>query len=308
MESSSHNSVWLLDQDINQSDLSCMPVGREARPTVDSMISVALTDNDNLLLDHEEPLQALPTHNEEARPQIDSVPPLQEKDMAKPGRKTKHKYTDSHASLQEPDMAALLARLEMENNAIAKDPKSGIAAVGAHSGPASQFQYRVRDTVCSSLSLINIPEEALGMSLGDFWAMVTKDYFEALQVLPTMTPLMIHKGVPPFLRSVVWVGVAGARDPALQVEFDSLVQRLIHERPQNESIVNKDVARCFPQHDMFKDAEGDGQQMLGLILKAYSLYDAEIGYCQGMGFIVGILLMNMAPKDVFCVFVKYVHV
>ena len=113
-------------------------------------------------------------------------------------------------------MAALLARLEMENNAIAKDPKAGIAAIGGHTGPGSQFEYRVRDTVSSSLSMIRIPEEALGMSLGDFWALVTRDYTQALRVLPNMTPLMIHKGVPNFLRSVVWVGMAGARDAALR--------------------------------------------------------------------------------------------
>lgn len=208
------------------------------------------------------------------------------------------------SSLQEPDMAALLARLELENNAIAKDPKAGIATVGAHTGPGSAFEYHVRNTVCSSLSLVAIPEEALGMSLGDFWAMVTKDYAEALQLLPTMTPLMIHKGVPDFLRSAVWVGIAGAWDPALQVEFDSLTQRLPYERPQNEVIINKDLSRCFPQHEMFKDPEGEGQKMLGVVLKAYSLYDTEIGYCQGMAFVAGVLLMNMPVKDAFCVFVK----
>jgi len=201
-------------------------------------------------------------------------------------------------------MAALLARLEIENNAIAKDPKAGIATVGAHTGPGSAFEYHVRDTVCSSLSLVTIPEEALGMSLGDFWAMVTKNYAEALELLPTMTPLMIHKGVPDFLRSAVWVGIAGAWDAALQVEFDSLIDRLQYEVPQNEVIINKDLSRCFPQHEMFKDAEGEGQKMLGMVLKAYSLYDTEIGYCQGMAFVAGVLLMNMPVKDSFCVFVK----
>ncbi|KAG9643386.1 RabGAP/TBC, partial [Aureobasidium melanogenum] len=32
--------------------------------------------------------------------------------------------------------------------------------------------------------------------------------------------------------------------------------------------------------------------------------DSEIGYCQGMGFIVGILLMKMDARDAFCVFVR----
>ena len=234
--------------------------------------------------------------------------PILESPTKRPARAASRKahHVRGKSSLQEPDMAALLARLEMENNAIAKDPKSGIATVGSHTGPGSAFEYRVRDTVCSSLSLVTIPEDALGMSLGDFWALVTRDYGEALRLMPTMTPLMIHKGIPDFLRSAVWVGVAGAWDAALQVEFDSLVERLLHEQPQNETIINKDLSRCFPHHDLFKDAEGEGQKMLGTVLKAYSLYDTEIGYCQGMAFVAGVLLMNMPVKDAFCVFVRYV--
>lgn len=142
------------------------------------------------------------------------------------------------------------------------------------------------------------------MSLGDFWALVTKDYAEALRLLPTMTPLMIHKGIPDFLRSAVWVGMAGAWDASLQVEFDSLCDRLRHEKPQNEHIINKDLARCFPHHEFFREADGQGQQMLGTLLKCYSLYDSEIGYCQGMAFVAGALLLNMPLKDAFCVFVK----
>jgi len=219
-------------------------------------------------------------------------------------RQTKSRHVRAKSSLQEPDMAALLARLELENQTIAKDPKSGIAAVGGHTGPGAAFEYRVRDTVCSSLSLVSIPEDALGMSRGEFWALVTRDFSAALSQLPTMTPLMIHKGVPDFLRSAVWVGVAGARDASLQAEYDSLCERLKVETPQNENIIVKDLARCFPQHDLFRDVDGQGQEMLGVVLRCYSLYDAEIGYCQGMSFLAGVLLMNMPVKDAFCVFVK----
>ncbi|PNS14904.1 hypothetical protein CAC42_2133 [Sphaceloma murrayae] len=231
---------------------------------------------------------------------VPQLPPPKPKEH----RQSRTHHVRAKSSLQEPDMAALLARLEMENQAIAKDPKSGIAAVGAHTGPGASFEYRVRDTVCSSLSLVTIPEEALGMSLGDFWALVTRDYQQALRTLPTMTPLMIHKGVPEFLRSAVWAGVAGAWDASLQVEFDSLCERLLHEKPTNEHIINKDLARCFPHHDFFREADGEGQKALGTVLKCYSLYDSEIGYCQGMAFIAGALLLNMPTKDAFCVFVK----
>ncbi|KAH0096396.1 RabGAP/TBC, partial [Aureobasidium melanogenum] len=195
-------------------------------------------------------------------------------------------------------MAALLARLEMENNALATDPKAGITTVTGSS------HDRNASIGGASLLSLHIPKEALGMSLGDFWAFVTRDYEEALSSMPTMTPIMIHRGVPDFLRPVVWVGIAGARQERLYSEFERLLAQIESVPPTSDTIIDKDVGRCFPNHPLFAQAGGEGQTMLGQVLKCYNLYDSEIGYCQGMGFIVGILLMKMDARDAFCVFVR----
>ncbi|KAJ3261954.1 hypothetical protein HK103_003797, partial [Boothiomyces macroporosus] len=52
-------------------------------------------------------------------------------------------------------------------------------------------------------------------------------------------------------------------------------------------------------HVMFSDANGEGQKNLRDILRAYALYNPTLGYCQGMGMIVGLLLMRMNPEDSF---------
>ena len=39
-------------------------------------------------------------------------------------------------------------------------------------------------------------------------------------------------------------------------------------------------------------------------MKAYSLHDREVGYCQGSAFIVGLLLMQMPEEEAFAVLVK----
>lgn len=44
--------------------------------------------------------------------------------------------------------------------------------------------------------------------------------------------------------------------------------------------------------------------MLGQVLKCFSLYDEKIGYCQGLGFVVGPLLMHMEPAAAFAVLVR----
>jgi hypothetical protein len=65
--------------------------------------------------------------------------------------------------------------------------------------------------------------------------------------------------------------------------------------------LSRDLSRTFPGHDYFKDRSSPGQVGLFNILKAYSLYDQETGYCQGIAFIVGPLLLNMPEEQTFCV-------
>ena len=136
----------------------------------------------------------------------------------------------------------------------------------------------------------------------DLWAALVQDYRNTAQRLPTLTSNKIRSGIPAPLRGVVWVSMAGARDIAIEEQFD----KLSNESSPYETIINKDIGRSFPGVDMFRDPEGDGQKMLARVLKCYSLYDKEIGYCQGLGFLVGPLLMNMGDKQAFCVLVRYV--
>jgi len=57
---------------------------------------------------------------------------------------------------------------------------------------------------------------------------------------------------------------------------------------------------------MFREKDGEGQKMLGRVLKAFSLYDEKIGYCQGLGFVIGPLLMYMSEPEAFAILVKCV--
>ena len=135
----------------------------------------------------------------------------------------------------------------------------------------------------------------------EFWAALVNDYPQTAQRLPTLTSSKIRNGIPPPLRGVVWMSIAGSRDKLLEEEYD----RLCGESSPYENLIGKDIGRSFPGVEMFRDPLGDGQQMLGRVLKCFSLYDHQIGYCQGLGFVVGPLLMHMADKEAFCVLVRY---
>lgn len=97
--------------------------------------------------------------------------------------------------------------------------------------------------------------------------------------------------------------MSGARDEHLEDQFD----KLSGEPSPYETLIGKDQGRSFPGVEMFKEADGEGQRKLGRVLKCFSLYDQAIGYCQGMGFLVGPLLMHMDEKEAFCVLVRYAH-
>jgi hypothetical protein len=206
--------------------------------------------------------------------------------------------------------ALLLARLEQENNLLATNPKSGLVKVkiaektiarGKSRPPSIQHLKRlVNGPTPPALrySMIQAPP----MTDLEFYAALVQDYTRTAQCLPTLLSKKIRSGVPPPLRGVVWQSMSGARDRVLEDQFD----RLCGESSPYEGIIGKDLGRSFPGVDMFREPDGDGQRMLGRVLKCFSLYDHKIGYCQGLGFLVGPLLMHMGDKQAFCVLVRYV--
>merc|ERR1719367_2619383 len=66
-----------------------------------------------------------------------------------------------------------------------------------------------------------------------------------------------------------------------------------------EGDIVRDINRTFPKHVLYRDKHGLGQVQLLNVLRAYSVFNAEVGYCQGMGFICGVLLMYMCEDDAF---------
>ncbi|KAJ1826800.1 hypothetical protein LPJ70_007653, partial [Coemansia sp. RSA 2708] len=99
---------------------------------------------------------------------------------------------------------------------------------------------------------------------------------------------------------MVWQTLTRARSTYLQTVYTQLVQ----EYSPHERVIRRDLTRTFPKVPVFKSEGGEAQQRLFRILKAYSLYDAEVGYCQGLGFIIGPLIMNMGECAAFCVLVR----
>ncbi|KAJ9641019.1 hypothetical protein H2199_005687 [Coniosporium tulheliwenetii] len=198
--------------------------------------------------------------------------------------------------ISDESMALLLARLEQENNALATDPKSGLKtrARGQSRPPSIQQLKKLVQGPSSRFSQLPAPP----MTELEFWAALVRDYPQTAQRLPTLTANKIRGGIPAPLRGVTWVSLAQARNKLIESQYDSLCG----EPSPYENIIGKDLGRTFPGVEMFREREG--QEMLGRVLKCFSLYDQKIGYCQGLGFLVGPLLMQMGDKEAFCVLVR----
>lgn len=65
--------------------------------------------------------------------------------------------------------------------------------------------------------------------------------------------------------------------------------------------IERDVSRTFPSHLLFSGTLDDavGQQQLRRVLAAYAAVDGEVGYCQGMAFVAGVLLLAMPETVAF---------
>lgn len=198
--------------------------------------------------------------------------------------------------------ALLLARLETANAALTADPKAAAPKTRPRRSTRPPSMHHLKKLVdgpqpeALRYSMLPAPQ----MTELEFWGAVVQDYHQTVQRLPTLTSNKIRGGVPPPLRGVVWPSIANARDAHLHAEF----QRLANEPSPYDGIIGKDVGRSFPNVDMFREAGGEGQRMLGRVLKAFSLHDEAIGYCQGLGFVAGPLLMHMSEPEAFCILVR----
>eukprot|EP00884_Botryococcus_braunii_P004172 jgi/Botrbrau1/13756/Bobra.0056s0013.2 len=78
--------------------------------------------------------------------------------------------------------------------------------------------------------------------------------------------------------------------------YNTLLQISIGQEDVDE-VISRDIHRTFPEHPQFGFQQG--QQALFRVLKAYSLHDLEVGYCQGMAFVAGVLLMYLPEEPAF---------
>ncbi|XP_072423556.1 TBC1 domain family member 1 isoform X3 [Chiloscyllium punctatum] len=112
------------------------------------------------------------------------------------------------------------------------------------------------------------------------------------------------QGVPRQHRGEIWKLLAEQhqlryRLPIKQQPKDTPYEELLKQLTSHQHAILIDLGRTFPTHPYFATPLGAGQLSLYNLLKAYSLLDQEVGYCQGLSFVAGILLLHMSEEDAF---------
>lgn len=190
-----------------------------------------------------------------------------------------------------PDELELLAKLEEQNRLLEADSKSMRSMNGSRRNSGSSL---VSSSSASS-NLSHLEEDTWIL-----WGRIVNEWEEWRKKKEKLLKELIRKGIPHHFRAIVWQLLCSATDMPVKNQYSELLKM----SSPCEKLIRRDIARTYPEHEFFKGQDSLGQEVLFNVMKAYSLVDREVGYCQGSAFIVGLLLMQMPEEEAFCVFVR----
>ncbi|SMN21558.1 similar to Saccharomyces cerevisiae YPL249C GYP5 GTPase-activating protein (GAP) for yeast Rab family members [Maudiozyma saulgeensis] len=127
----------------------------------------------------------------------------------------------------------------------------------------------------------DIEDKELSKIDWDFWTSVVNDFSTVANKESFKLEAEITKGVPRQIRGIIWQLIANSKSK----EFEDIFLTLQGTESPHESSIKRDLKRTnfVPQEKV---------DTLFNLLKVYSVYDPDVGYTQGMGFITTPLLLN----------------
>ncbi|OMJ07076.1 GTPase-activating protein GYP5 [Smittium culicis] len=185
-----------------------------------------------------------------------------------------------------PSVAFILSQIKEKNNDLLNDPKATLF----EKEELGRQLLKSKNSMKKNGRADEIDWE--------FWGNLISNFEQVAKNNSDKLSKQIHRGVPQEIRGTVWQLLSSSsRDPISLSKYRELISS---PSPHDKQIV-RDLVRTFPDHSFFKK-DGSGQSSLFNILHSYSIYDPGLGYCQGLAFIAGPLLLNMPEEEAFCVF------
>lgn len=126
----------------------------------------------------------------------------------------------------------------------------------------------------------------------DFWTRVVNNYELVIKNDSNELNENIMKGIPKEFRGIIWQLISKSKN----FHLEEFYLQLKGETSIHEKSIKRDLTRTsfFTNVDQIKKTDE-----LFNVIKAYSLFDPDVGYTQGMIFIVVPLIMNMNESECF---------
>lgn len=134
----------------------------------------------------------------------------------------------------------------------------------------------------------------------DYWTLFLQNPYKTILTLPNYTKMVLFQmGIPFQLRDQVWKKlflVNQKNSYELPAEASMIYTNFQHSYNHRISKqIEKDLGRTFPDVAFFKEPET--VNALLTILNVYANYDLELGYCQGLLFLVGTLYQLLRSRE-----------
>ena len=108
----------------------------------------------------------------------------------------------------------------------------------------------------------------------------------------------MREGPPSVFRWLSWKTCLKFNTNFIQGYYENLKnEKCLND---NEETILKDVNRTFHDYPLFSKYQEKANTALYNILRSYSIYNSEVGYCQGMNFIAGFLLIVSGFREEEC--------
>lgn len=124
---------------------------------------------------------------------------------------------------------------------------------------------------------------------------------ESLEERSEAASALIHGGLPWNVRQKLYMVLSGADRKRKKFKNDYYVKLVRDSDTMNSTEMKQielDIRRTFG-HSRTKISTPEGLNALRRVLRAYSIRNPAIGYCQGLNFLVGFFLLELKEENVF---------
>jgi len=150
------------------------------------------------------------------------------------------------------------------------------------------------------------------MEVDEIWEVVQSNWGEWGKKKTELARILYRKGVPQNKIGEIWLKLSKFIPETQYISCPNeerptpghtcLYHQLLEISSPFEQQITADIHRTFPDQDIsYTEAF---QKSLFNVLKAFSLYDESVGYCQGLSFVAALLLMKVPDEQAFYILAR----